>query len=226
MLLSLVRQYRQRGEAMLENTPIWVCTICGFIYLGEKPPAVCPVCKVPAWKFEEVKGRAAGLKLFAVRNLRLCTKDCLCLYVCPTGASDTEDSIIDVKTCIGCGHLCSGLSPAALSRWCLMDYPPQQKKARAVLDHAAVLAESKARQEAAARSLGACAGGGRSCPALCRRRTQHPPGAEDLSRESGYMLPQSAAARNLLEDLLADPPTPDFPAQAARELLERIPSNE
>ena len=60
MLLSLVRQYRQRGEAMLENTPIWVCTICGFIYLGEKPPAVCPVCKVPAWKFEEVKGRAAG----------------------------------------------------------------------------------------------------------------------------------------------------------------------
>ena len=36
------------------------------------------------------------MKLFAVRNLRLCTKDCLCLYVCPTGASDTEDSIIDV----------------------------------------------------------------------------------------------------------------------------------
>ena len=31
---------------------------------------------------------------YAVRNLRLCTKDCLCLYVCPTGASDTEDSII------------------------------------------------------------------------------------------------------------------------------------
>lgn len=22
----------------------------------------------------------------AVRNLRLCTKDCLCLYVCPVGA--------------------------------------------------------------------------------------------------------------------------------------------
>ena len=32
----------------------------------------------------------------AVRNLRLCTKDCLCLYVCPTGATDTENSIIDV----------------------------------------------------------------------------------------------------------------------------------
>ena len=29
-------------------------------------------------------------KRFAVRNLRLCTKDCLCLYVCPTGATDTR----------------------------------------------------------------------------------------------------------------------------------------
>lgn len=26
------------------------------------------------------------MELKAVRNLRLCTKDCLCLYVCPYGA--------------------------------------------------------------------------------------------------------------------------------------------
>ena len=37
---------------------------------------------------------------YAVRNLNLCTKDCLCLYVCPTGASDTENSIIDVNITI------------------------------------------------------------------------------------------------------------------------------
>lgn len=165
------------------------------------------------------------MKLFAVRNLRLCTKDCLCLYVCPTGASDTEDSIIDVKTCIGCGT-CAAACPGGAISMVPYDYPPQQKKARAVLDHAAVLTESKARQEAAARSLGACAGAdglARLCAAAERSIRLV---AEDLSRESGYMLPQSAAARNLLEDLLADPPTPDFPAQAARELLERIPSNE
>lgn len=41
---------------------------------------------------------------YAVRNLRLCTKECLCLYVCPTGATDTENSIIDVDKCIGCMH--------------------------------------------------------------------------------------------------------------------------
>ena len=47
---------------------------------------------------------------FAVRNISMCTKDCLCLYVCPTGATDTEDSIIDTDKCIGCGE-CSGILP-------------------------------------------------------------------------------------------------------------------
>lgn len=49
---------------------------------------------------------------YAVRNLRLCTKDCLCLYVCPTGATDTENSIIDPNKCIGCG-VCAGAIPLA-----------------------------------------------------------------------------------------------------------------
>lgn len=49
------------------------------------------------------------MKKVAVRNLRLCTKDCLCLYVCPTGATDTEDSVIDVSKCIGCGVCAGGL---------------------------------------------------------------------------------------------------------------------
>ena len=34
----------------------FVCTVCGYIYEGEKPPEVCPVCKVSADKFEEMKG--------------------------------------------------------------------------------------------------------------------------------------------------------------------------
>ena len=48
------------------------------------------------------------MKQIAVRNLRLCTKDCLCLYVCPTGATDTENSIIDVTKCLGCGICACG----------------------------------------------------------------------------------------------------------------------
>ena len=34
----------------------WVCSVCGYIYEGENPPAQCPVCKVGADKFTEVKG--------------------------------------------------------------------------------------------------------------------------------------------------------------------------
>lgn len=58
MLSSLVNRYLKEGEAMLAGTSIWVCTTCGFVYVGEQAPELCPVCKVPAWKFEKVEGRA------------------------------------------------------------------------------------------------------------------------------------------------------------------------
>ncbi len=58
MLQSLLTRYEAEGEKMLENTGVWVCTICGFVYVGDKAPELCPVCKVPAWKFEKVEGRA------------------------------------------------------------------------------------------------------------------------------------------------------------------------
>lgn len=59
MLSSLVKRYLVEGERMFEGTEIWVCSVCGFVYIGETPPELCPVCKVPAWKFEKVSGRAA-----------------------------------------------------------------------------------------------------------------------------------------------------------------------
>ena len=55
---SLLERWQQEGDAMLANTGVWVCTICGFIYIGSEPPALCPVCKVPSWKFTKVEGRA------------------------------------------------------------------------------------------------------------------------------------------------------------------------
>ena len=32
----------------------FVCTVCGYVYEGETPPEVCPVCKQPGSKFKEV----------------------------------------------------------------------------------------------------------------------------------------------------------------------------
>lgn len=58
ILKSLLTRYEKEGDAMLQSTGVFVCTICGFIFVGDKPPELCPVCKVPGWKFEEIEGRA------------------------------------------------------------------------------------------------------------------------------------------------------------------------
>ncbi len=57
MLQSLLTRYEAEGEKMLQNTGVYICTICGFVYVGDAPPELCPVCKVPAWKFEKVERR-------------------------------------------------------------------------------------------------------------------------------------------------------------------------
>ncbi|MFD3157884.1 NADH peroxidase [Haloimpatiens sp. FM7330] len=33
----------------------FVCTVCGYIHVGENPPEKCPICKADASKFKEVK---------------------------------------------------------------------------------------------------------------------------------------------------------------------------
>jgi rubrerythrin len=31
----------------------WICTVCGHIHEGDKPPDVCPVCGAPDSEFEK-----------------------------------------------------------------------------------------------------------------------------------------------------------------------------
>ena len=57
ILNSILDRFDQEGDAMLEHTNIYVCEVCGFIYVGEEPPALCPVCKVPSWKLKKVERR-------------------------------------------------------------------------------------------------------------------------------------------------------------------------
>lgn len=59
MLQSLLMRYEAEGEKMLEDTGVYVCTICGFVYVGDAAPEICPVCKVAGWKFEKIEGRSA-----------------------------------------------------------------------------------------------------------------------------------------------------------------------
>ena len=153
----------------------------------------------------------------AVRNVRLCEKDCLCLYVCPTGASDTENSVIDREKCIGCGA-CAEACPANAISLVPREYPPQQKKTEEVIAALRHLVHSKARQETIAAGLpGPLAEAvGKSCRIM----------AEDLLREAGYMLPQSANVRALLEDMLSRAAEPGFPKEAAELLLGSLEMNE
>ena len=32
----------------------WKCTVCGYIYDGEKPPEKCPICNVGPEKFMQI----------------------------------------------------------------------------------------------------------------------------------------------------------------------------
>ena len=165
------------------------------------------------------------MKKIAVRNLRLCTKDCLCLYVCPVGATDTENSVIDMDKCTGCG-LCADACPSKAISMVPLDYPPQQKKTESVTASAMALAHSKAELEKAALRLSQAAEGEglrRLARGLAKSSRLV---AEDLLREAGYMLPQSGNAHALLRELRDNPPSADFPAGAAGQLLELLPDND
>ena len=149
----------------------------------------------------------------AVRNVRLCEKDCLCLYVCPTGASDTENSVIDAGKCIGCGA-CAEACPAGAISLVPKEYPPQQEKAGKVIAALRQLSGSKAEQEGTASALS-----GPLAEALERSSRIM---AEDLLREAGYMLPQSSNTRDLLEGMRAYEQEPGFPAEALELLLSTV----
>ncbi len=165
------------------------------------------------------------MKRKAIRNLRLCTKDCLCLYVCPVGATDTEDSIIDPEKCIGCGA-CADACPSKAISMVPEEYPPQQPKSDRVLAMLEDMSLSKTTGEKIALQIAEKTDMDslyRLMNAVARSERLI---AEDLMRESGYMLPQSANTHEFLERLIQNPPTEDFPTEAAKKLLETIPNNE
>lgn len=161
--------------------------------------------------------------MYAVRNIKLCTKDCLCLYVCPTGATDTETGQIDFLKCNGCG-VCAVSCPSHAISMVPKEYPLQQPTCEAVKKALGSIAEEKYIGESASKILAKKATTKVSktlAEALTRsfRIT-----AEDISRESGYMLPQSEEVLNLLKDLRKEKDS-NFPMEAVNKLIEILEKN-
>lgn len=42
----------KRVEISTKSIPVWRCKVCGYLCAREKPPEVCPVCKVSSDRFE------------------------------------------------------------------------------------------------------------------------------------------------------------------------------
>lgn len=55
ILNNLLDNYIKKGDSYLEDKKVFVCEICGFIFIGDKAPDICPICKVPSLKIHEVK---------------------------------------------------------------------------------------------------------------------------------------------------------------------------
>ena len=160
--------------------------------------------------------------MHAVRNIRLCTKDCLCLYVCPTGATDTETGQIDADKCVEGCRACVDACPSHAISLVPDKFPAPQLKSDAVIEALRQLAERKVEQARLAAELARTAESDAGKLLAGALSVSNRLMAEDLVREAGYMLPQGEPVRNLLQALLATPQPADFPRKAVEELLKSL----
>ncbi len=164
------------------------------------------------------------MKKYAVRNLSLCTKDCLCLFVCPVGATDTENSIIDRDKCIGCGA-CAESCPSKAISMLPEEYPPQQKKQPAVVSAMNQLAKSKADMEKLALQLAEQTRDDGLYRLMKATAASLRLLGADVMREAGYLLPQSENVREKLDEWRADGALP-AEARAGAERLAALLAGE
>lgn len=161
-------------------------------------------------------------KFHAYRDLKLCSKDCLCLFVCPTGATDTETGQIDFSKCIGCGA-CAKACPSHAITLVPDKMPKQQEKKEEVIRALFKVANTKMdaiNQLKGMISLSSSEDEKRLYKALIHANKVI---IEDLMREAGYMLPESKNTHEFLEELKKTTPQQEDTIQ---QLLNKLEVNE
>jgi Fe-S-cluster-containing hydrogenase component 2 len=161
--------------------------------------------------------------MHAARNISLCNKDCICLFVCPTGATDTETGQIDFENCIEGCRLCVDACPSHAIYLVPSTYAaPQQEKSELVKNKMFTLIASKSVQE----NLAASIAGDTDNPVVRQLAKALEKSnrimAEECFREAGFMLPQSQETKELLRGLLDGPQIEDYPKEIIERLLELL----
>lgn len=157
--------------------------------------------------------------MHAVRNIRLCTKDCLCLYVCPTGATDTETGQIDASKCLEGCRACVDACPSHAISLVPDDYPAQQEKTESVKKALFALAASKSQQEKIAQQIAENSNDPIEAQLAQALSKSNRVMVEDILREAGYMLPQSKDVADLLNSLQKAEQPSDFPKDVVEKLI-------
>ena len=141
------------------------------------------------------------LNMYASRNLSKCTKDCLCLFVCPTGATDTETGQIDSGRCLDGCRLCVDACPSKAIFLVMNNYPEPAPKDPGVAASMAAVSKSRYEQEKTAEAIAGSVDepGLRRLAEALRRSLRI--AAEDYAREAGFMLPQARNVQVFLKEL-------------------------
>lgn len=159
----------------------------------------------------------------AYRDLKICSKDCLCLFVCPTGAADNETGQIDFEKCIGCGA-CAEACPSKAISMLPRKYPPQQKKNEEVLGALSKVVCSKVEEVRMFHYLLEHATTDEEKKLWKALIHSNQVVVEDLMRESGYMLPQSSNTRQFLQNIRSY--VPESLQKKVNQLLEKLVVND
>ncbi len=168
--------------------------------------------------------------MYAARNLRLCTKDCVCLFVCPTKATDTENGQIDFAKCLDGCRLCVDACPSHALYLVPRNYSEPAAKDERVAKALFALLEQKALEERAihrtrTETSNSESGGATHELVLKALEKSLRIVAEDAAREAAYMLPQSAAVLHLIDEILSGGHAGfagEFPEKELRELKELL----
>ena len=160
-------------------------------------------------------------KNHAYRNLKLCSKDCLCLFVCPTGATNNETGQIDFEKCIGC-WACAAACPARAITMLPNKMPPTQPKNLTVISELFKIVNNKIEANRILKKL--LKENKEDERVLKTLIHSNKVMIEDLIREAGYMLPQSKNTHEFLEKIKAN--GDETAKEIVQKLLDKIEINE